>query len=99
MLTRVSRLLVVLAAALTLCQGCASTPPPNPNFSAAAVMNPAPPKAGATTAAIAKAASTGVLLDRIVAGILGPQDVKQINALLLVPAPATHLTTQYPPGG
>ncbi len=67
MLTRVSRLLVVLAAALTLCQGCASTPPPNPNFSAAAVMNPAPPKAGATTAAIAKAASTGVLLDRIVA--------------------------------
>ncbi len=67
MLTRVSRLLAALAATLILCQGCASTPPPNPNFSAAAVMNPAPPKASATAAAITKATSTGMLLDRIVA--------------------------------
>lgn len=42
---------------------------------------------------------TSVLQLKAAAGILGPQDVKQINALLLVPAPATHLTTQYPPGG
>ena len=60
-----------LAAALAvvmLLQGCASsTPKPNPNVSAAAVMNKAPAQATAVTAAIAKAEHTGVLLDRVVA--------------------------------
>ncbi len=41
---------------------------------------------------------TSVLQLKQAAGILNPQDVQQINALLVVPAPATHLT-QDPAGG
>ncbi|MGA9855474.1 MAG: peptidylprolyl isomerase [Gammaproteobacteria bacterium] len=61
------RFTAVLSAALLLCQACASTPKPNPNISPTAVMNPAPAAASVTAAAIAKASSTGVLLDRVVA--------------------------------
>lgn len=57
----------VLAAILLLCQACASTPRANPNVSATAVMNPAPAAASVTAAAIAKASSTGTLLDEVVA--------------------------------
>jgi len=60
--------LAAALAAVMLLQGCASsTPKPNPNVSAAAVMNKAPAQATAVTAAIAKAEHTGVLLDRVVA--------------------------------
>ncbi len=41
---------------------------------------------------------TSVLQLKQAAGILNPQDVQQINALLVVPAPATHLI-QDPAGG
>ncbi|HVC37226.1 MAG TPA: peptidylprolyl isomerase [Gammaproteobacteria bacterium] len=67
MLKYVPRLAAVLAAALLLCQACASTPHANPNVSATAVMNPAPAAASVTAAAIAKASATGILLDRVVA--------------------------------
>ncbi len=67
MLKYALRLPAVLAAAVLLCQACASTPHANPNVSATAVMNPAPPASTVTAAAIAKASATGVLLDRIVA--------------------------------
>ena len=68
MLKSLHSLAAALAAALLLLQGCASsTPKPNPNVSAAAVMNKAPAQATVVAAAIAKAEHTGVLLDRVVA--------------------------------
>ena len=67
MLKTAPHLLAALATVLLLCQACTSTPPANPNVSASAVMNPAPAKAAVTATAIAKASSTGVRLDRVVA--------------------------------
>lgn len=68
MLKSIAFAAVALGATLLLVQGCASDrPKPNPNVSATAVMNKAPPQATVVSAAIAKAEHTGSLLDRVVA--------------------------------
>jgi len=87
------RLPAVLAAILLLCQACASTPKANPNISPAAVMNPAPAAASVTAAAIAKASSTGTLLDRVVA-VVNDQVILQSELDVRVAAVTRQIQAQ-----
>ncbi|HVA54252.1 MAG TPA: peptidylprolyl isomerase [Gammaproteobacteria bacterium] len=87
------RLPAVLVAVLLLCQACASTPKANPNISPTAVMNPAPAAASVTAAAITKASSTGVLLDRVVA-VVNDQVILQSELAIRVAAITRQIQAQ-----